>query len=310
MSQCTIPTVVERTHSGERAFDIYSRLLSERVVFLGTEIDDGVANVIIAQLFHLESDNPDADISLYINSPGGSFTAMTAIYDTMEYIKPDVSTFCVGQAASAAGVLMASGAPGKRIMLSHARILLHQPSGGGEGTISDLTLQRDEIVRVRSEMEHILARHTGREPEALRRDTDRDRIFTATEAVDYGLADEIATTRNQAASRVTEPGARRGAETPASSRPVSIINVDGAISRAPHSAARTSDDASLRPRSISDRYGIDTFAVDETSSSVRPCSCRSRRNTRPRPSRISGSAFVATFLRGRIGSTFSLTGSD
>ncbi|WP_338893583.1 ATP-dependent Clp protease proteolytic subunit [Rhodococcus sovatensis] len=197
MSQYTIPTVVERTHSGERAFDIYSRLLSERVIFLGTEIDDGVANVVIAQLFHLESDNPDADISLYINSPGGSFTAMTAIYDTMEYIKPDVSTFCVGQAASAAGVLMASGAPGKRIMLNHARILLHQPSGGGEGTISDLALQRDEIVRVRAEMETILAQHTGQKPEVLRRDTDRDKIYSATEAVDYGLADLIATNRNQ-----------------------------------------------------------------------------------------------------------------
>lgn len=196
MSQYTVPTVIERTPSGERAFDIYSRLLSERVIFLGTEIDDGVANVIIAQLFHLESDNPDSDISLYINSPGGSFTAMTAIYDTMEYIRPDVSTFCVGQAASAAGVLMASGAPGKRIMLAHSRVLLHQPSGGGEGTISDLTLQRDEIVRVRSEMENILTRHTGQTPETLRRDTDRDKIFSATEAVDYGLADLIATNRN------------------------------------------------------------------------------------------------------------------
>ncbi|MDJ0393761.1 ATP-dependent Clp protease proteolytic subunit [Rhodococcus sp. G-MC3] len=199
MSQYTIPTVIERTPSGERAFDIYSRLLSERVIFLGTEIDDGVANVVIAQLFHLESDNPDMDISLYINSPGGSFTAMTAIYDTMEYIRPDVSTFCVGQAASAAGVLMASGAPGKRIMLAHARILLHQPSGGGEGTISDLTLQRDEIVRVRSEMETILALKTGRPAETIRRDTDRDKIFTAVEAVDYGLADLIATNRNDAA---------------------------------------------------------------------------------------------------------------
>lgn len=196
MSQYTVPTVIERTPSGERAFDIYSRLLSERVIFLGTEIDDGVANVIIAQLFHLESDNPDSDISLYINSPGGSFTAMTAIYDTMEYIRPDVSTFCVGQAASAAGVLMASGAPGKRIMLAHSRVLLHQPSGGGEGTISDLTLQRDEIVRVRSEMENILTRHTGQTPETLRRDTDRDKIFSATEAVEYGLADLIATNRN------------------------------------------------------------------------------------------------------------------
>ncbi|MBY6414713.1 ATP-dependent Clp protease proteolytic subunit [Rhodococcus sp. BP-252] len=196
MGQYTIPTVVERTHSGERAYDIYSRLLSERVVFLGTEIDDGVANVIIAQLFHLESDNPDADISLYINSPGGSFTAMTAIYDTMEYIRPDVSTFCVGQAASAAGVLMAAGAAGKRIMLAHARVLLHQPSGGGEGVISDLLLQRDEIVRVRSEMETILARHTGQNPEILRRDADRDKIFAATEAVEYGLADHIAQSRN------------------------------------------------------------------------------------------------------------------
>ena len=187
----TIPTVIERTPNGERAFDVFSRLLSERIIFLGTQIDDGVANVVMAQLLHLESENPDAEIGLYINSPGGSFTAAMAIYDTMQFVRPDVSTFCMGQAASAAAVLLASGAPGKRFVLDHARMLLHQPSSQGEGTVSDLALQAREILRVRSAVEDVLSRHTGQDVERLRRDLDRDRVFTSREAVEYGLADDV-----------------------------------------------------------------------------------------------------------------------
>ncbi|WP_233149888.1 ATP-dependent Clp protease proteolytic subunit [Kineosporia sp. A_224] len=187
----TIPTVIERTPNGERAFDVFSRLLSERIIFLGTQIDDGVANVVMAQLLHLESENPDAEIGLYINSPGGSFTAAMAIYDTMQFVRPDVSTFCMGQAASAAAVLLASGAPGKRFVLDHARMLLHQPSSQGEGTVSDLALQAREILRVRSAVEEVLSRHTGQDVERLRRDLDRDRVFTSREAVEYGLADDV-----------------------------------------------------------------------------------------------------------------------
>jgi ATP-dependent Clp protease protease subunit len=198
MAQYTIPTVIERSDRGERAFDVFSRLLSERIIFLGTEIDDGVANVVMAQLLHLESEDSDKDISLYINSPGGSATALLAIYDTMQFVQPAVSTFCMGQAASAAAVLLAAGAPGKRLVLEHSRVLLHQPSTGGQGTVSDLSLQAKEVLRIRSEMEQILARHTGREPATLRADTDRDRIFTAREAVDYGLADAIITARKKA----------------------------------------------------------------------------------------------------------------
>ncbi len=195
MGQYTIPTVVEKTPRGDRAADIYSRLLAERIVFLGTELDDDVANVVMAQLLHLESESPDLDIGLYINSPGGSFTALTAIYDTMQFIRPDVSTFCLGQAASAAAVLLAAGSPGKRFVLRHSRIVLHQPSTSGQGTISDLSLQAKELLRVRHEVEQVLSRHTGRTLAQLRADTDRDHVFTAAEAVDYGLADGVITTR-------------------------------------------------------------------------------------------------------------------
>lgn len=198
MSSYTIPTVVERTPLGERAFDVFSRLLSERIVFLGTEIDDGVANVVMAQLLHLESDAPDQEIGLYINSPGGSITALMAIYDTLQFIRCDVSTICMGQAASAAAVLLAAGTPGKRFVLEHSRVLLHQPSGGAEGTISDLSLQAQEILRLREETELVLARHTGQTVERLRADTDRDRIFTAHQAVEYGLADAVVTSRKLA----------------------------------------------------------------------------------------------------------------
>ncbi|CAM5560651.1 ClpP family protease [Streptomyces abikoensis] len=196
MSQYTIPTVVERTSNGERAYDVFSRLLSERIIFLGTEIDDGVANVVIAQLLHLESSSPDTEIALYINSPGGSFTSLMAIYDTMTFVRAPISTFCVGQAASTAAVLLAGGDPGRRFVLEHARILLGQPaSGGRQGTVSDLTLQAKEMLRIRSEVEEVLSRHTGHDVASLRADMDRDKVFTAHEAVAYGLADEVLSRR-------------------------------------------------------------------------------------------------------------------
>lgn len=195
MGQYTIPTVIERSPYGERAFDVFSRLLTDRIIFLGTEIDDGVANVVMAQLLHLEHEYTDREISLYINSPGGSATALTAIYDTLQFVKPPVATYCMGQAASAAAVLLAAGAPGRRFVLEHSRVLLHQPSTGGQGTVSDLSLQAKEVLRIRAQMEEILARHTGQDIEKLRTDTDRDRIFSAQEAIEYGLADEIITNR-------------------------------------------------------------------------------------------------------------------
>lgn len=191
MSQYTIPGVIERTPTGERSFDIFSRLLNERIVFLGTEIDDGVANVVMAQMLHLQADNPDREIGLYINSPGGSTTAMLAIYDTMQFLKPTISTYCMGQAASAAAVLLAAGTPGHRHVLAHSRVLLHQPSTQGSGTISDLALQAAEILRIREQTEAILSKHTGQSVERLRKDTDRDRIFTADDAISYGLADTL-----------------------------------------------------------------------------------------------------------------------
>jgi ATP-dependent Clp protease protease subunit len=196
MGQYTIPTVVERTPLGERAYDIYSRLLSERIIFLGTEIDDGVANVVIAQLLHLEWSNPEREISIYINSPGGSFTSLMAIYDTMTFVGAPISTFCVGQAASTAAVLLAGGDSGRRFILEHARVLLGQPaSGGQQGTVSDLSLQAKEMLRIRSQVEEVLSRHTHHDVATLRADMDRDKVFTAREAVDYGLADEVISKR-------------------------------------------------------------------------------------------------------------------
>ncbi len=191
----TIPIVIEQTSRGERSFDIYSRLLKERIIFLGTPIDDGVANVVMAQLLHLESEDPDRDISLYINSPGGSITALTAIYDTMQFIRPDISTTCMGQAASAAAVLLAAGTKGKRFALPHARILIHQPSGGGEGQSSDIEIQAREILRMRAMLDQILALHTGQTEEQVRRDTERDKILTADESKAYGLIDEVINSR-------------------------------------------------------------------------------------------------------------------
>ena len=195
MSQYTIPYVVEKTPVGERSFDIFSRLLNERIIFLGTEIDDGVANVVMAQLLHLEAESPDQEINLYVNSPGGSLTAMLAIYDTMQFIRAKVATYCMGQAASAAAVLFAAGAPGRRFMLGHSRVLLHQPSTQGQGTISDLAVQAAEVMRLRTQTEEILSRHTGVDIARLREDTARDRVFGAREAVEYGLADELIFTR-------------------------------------------------------------------------------------------------------------------
>jgi ATP-dependent Clp protease protease subunit len=204
MSQYTIPTVVEKTSLGERAYDIYSRLLSERIIFIGTEIDDGVANEVMAQLLHLESASPDLEIMLYINSPGGSYSALTAIYDTMQFVQPDVATFCMGQAASAAAVLLAAGAPGKRSVLRHAKVLLHQPSSQARGTLPDLAVQAKEVARVRAEMDEILSRHTGHPVSKIRNDTDRNMTLSAGQAVAYGLVDHVITTRNAAPEDLAE----------------------------------------------------------------------------------------------------------
>ncbi|WP_028047196.1 ClpP family protease [Cellulomonas sp. URHE0023] len=202
MAGYTIPVVVEQRPNGERASDVYSRLLGDRIIFLGTEIDDGVANVVIAQLLHLQSESQDSPIHLYINSPGGSITALLAVYDTIQYIKPTVATFCLGQAASAAAVLLAAGAPGSRHVLEHARVLLHQPSGGGEGTAADLEIQAREVLRLREEVEQILHRHTSQPLDKLRLDTDRDLILTAQQAVDYGLADRVVRTLKEVPAAV------------------------------------------------------------------------------------------------------------
>jgi ATP-dependent Clp protease protease subunit len=197
-SNYLVPVVVEQTNRGERSFDIYSRLLNERIIFLGTPIDDNVANLVMAQLLHLESEDPDKDIQLYINSPGGSVTALLAIYDTMQYVKPDVATTCMGQAASAAAVLLAAGAPGKRLGLPHSRILIHQPSGGAEGQSVDIEIQAREIIRMRRMLDEILATHTGQDVEKIARDTDRDFIMTASQAKEYGIIDEIIESREAA----------------------------------------------------------------------------------------------------------------
>jgi len=195
MKSYLVPVVVEQTSRGERSFDIYSRLLKERIVFLGTPIDDNVGNLIMAQLLHLESEDPEKDINLYINSPGGDITSLFAIYDTMQYIKPDVSTIVMGQAASAAAVLVLAGTKGKRYALPHSRILLHQPHGGVEGQAVDIEIQAKEITRYRKLLEELIAKHTGQPLEKVAKDTDRDFILTADEAVEYGVVDEVITSR-------------------------------------------------------------------------------------------------------------------
>lgn len=193
-SSLLVPMVIEKTGQGERAYDIYSRLLKERIIFLGTGVDDNVANLIIAQLLFLQSEDSTKDIHLYVNSPGGSVTAGMAIYDTMQFIKPDVATYCMGQAASMGAVLLTAGAKGKRFALPNARIMIHQPWGGAQGTASDISIQAEEILRMKRELNAILAKHAGQTLEKLTKDTDRDYFMSAQEAKDYGLVDGVITT--------------------------------------------------------------------------------------------------------------------
>ena len=197
MSTYSIPYVSTRTEKGERTTDIYSRLLADRILYLGTAIDDGVANAVIAQLIHLESDSPDAPISLYLNSPGGSVTAMLAIYDAMQFVAPRIDTTCVGQAVATSAVLLAGGAPGHRQILRHARVVLHQPAAEGRGSIPDLILEAEEVERTRSLLEEILAHHTGHSATQIRRDTEQDLVLTAEAAVTYGIVDTVLTSRSE-----------------------------------------------------------------------------------------------------------------
>tara|TARA_B100002052_G_scaffold249650_1_gene236985 strand:+ start:213 stop:845 length:633 start_codon:yes stop_codon:yes gene_type:complete len=201
-----VPTVVEQTNRGERAYDLYSRLLKENIIFLGTPIDDTIANLVCAQMIHLESENPDRDINIYINSPGGDINALFAIYDTSQYIRNDITTICLGQAASAAAVLLAAGSPGKRMALPHARVLLHQPYGQAMGQATDIELVAKEIDRMRDLLEGILARHTGQDLERIHTDTDRDFIMDAAAAKEYGIIDEVIDSRD-----VVEDGPIRAA---------------------------------------------------------------------------------------------------
>ncbi len=191
-----VPNVTEQTSRGERVYDLYSRLLKENIIFLGTPIDDTIANLICAQLIHLESENPDRDINIYINSPGGDITALFAIYDTMQFIKNDIATICLGQAASAAAVLLAAGTKGKRLALPHSRVLLHQPYGQvGYGQVTDLEIAAREILRMRDLLEQILADHTGQSIERIHADTDRDFVMEANEALEYGIIDDVISSR-------------------------------------------------------------------------------------------------------------------
>jgi len=198
-----VPMVVEQTSRGERAYDIYSRLLKERVIFMVGQVEDHMANLIVAQLLFLESENPDKDIHLYINSPGGSVTAGMAIYDTMQFIKPDVSTLCVGQAASMGALLLAGGAAGKRYCLPHSRVMIHQPLGGFQGQASDIDIHAREILKIREKLNHILAKHTGQDLETIEQDTDRDRFMGSDEAAEYGLVDQVLMDRGNVV--VSEP---------------------------------------------------------------------------------------------------------
>ena len=186
-----VPTVIEQTGRGERAYDIYSRLLKERIIFLGTAIDDTVANLVVAQMLFLQSEDPEKDISLYINSPGGVVTAGLAIYDTMQFLKCDITTYCVGQAASMGAVLLAAGAAGKRYALPNARIMIHQPLGGAQGQATDINIQAREIMRIKQILNEILANHSGKHIEDLEKDTDRDNFMSAVQAAEYGLIDEV-----------------------------------------------------------------------------------------------------------------------
>ncbi|POZ88840.1 Clp protease [Petrotoga sibirica DSM 13575] len=197
-----MPVVIETEGRYERAYDIYSRLLKDRIVFLGTPINDDVANVIIAQLLFLESQDPDKDIFLYINSPGGSVTAGLGIYDTMQYVKPDISTICIGQAASMGALLLAAGAKGKRYSLPYSRIMIHQPWGGAEGTAVDIQIHAREILRLKDDQNNILSKHTGQPLEKIEKDTDRDFFMNAQEALNYGLIDKVITTKSEATKEI------------------------------------------------------------------------------------------------------------
>jgi ATP-dependent Clp protease protease subunit len=192
-----IPYVIEQTHRGERPWDIFSRLLKDRIIFLGTQVTDQVANVIIAQLLFLESDDPDKEISLYINSPGGSVTAGLAIYDTMQYVRPPVSTICLGQAASMGAVILSAGEPGRRLSLPNSRVLIHQPMGGFSGQASDIDIQAQEILKLRQKLNEILVKHTGQDMAKIKNDTDRDYFMSAEQAKDYGIVDEVFTGRRE-----------------------------------------------------------------------------------------------------------------
>jgi len=195
ISNYLVPTVVEQTNRGERAFDLYSRLLKENIIFLGTPIDDAVANLVSAQLLHLESENPDRDISLYINSPGGDINALFAIYDTMQFVRPDVSTVCIGQAASMGALILAGGASDKRFSLPHARIMIHQPWGGFQGQATDIDIHAREILQLRERLNVILAHHVGRDLDEIQRDTERDNFMGGEDAVTYGIIDKVISQR-------------------------------------------------------------------------------------------------------------------
>lgn len=199
-----IPMVIEQSSRGERAYDIYSRLLKDRIIFLGEEVIDGMANIVIAQMLFLESEDPDKDINVYINSPGGSITAGLAIYDTMQYIKPDVATICMGQTTSMAALLLAAGAKGKRYALPHSRIMIHQPLGGAQGQATDIDIHAREILKVRDTLNQILAEHTGQPIEKVRKDSERDYFMSSQKALEYGIIDKVITTREMQNQLVKE----------------------------------------------------------------------------------------------------------
>lgn len=205
-----VPMVVESTNKGERAYDIYSRLLKDRIIFMGTQVDDHMSNLIIAQMLFLESEDPDKDIQLYVNSPGGSVTAGLAIYDTMQYVKPDVSTICMGQAASMGALLLSAGANGKRYALPHSRIMIHQPLGGAQGQASDIEIQAREILRLKDQLNHILAKHTKKPLKKIQEDTDRDYFMSGLEAKDYGLIDHVVEYRSDDAGKKSKDSKKKG----------------------------------------------------------------------------------------------------
>jgi len=326
MSSYTIPNVIAQHPRGERIMDVYSHLLTERIVYLGTAIDPGVANTLIAQLLHLEAESPEQEINLYINCEGGDLPSMLAVYDTMQFIQAPVATFCVGQAIAVGAVLLAAGTPGRRAVLPHARVVIHQPGARGQGPIPDLILQADEVVRMRAAIESILSRHTGQSVETLRHDTDRDRVFTAAAALEYGLVDQVLDRRTMDAaspgataalrSGVAPPryAARRGEtrcyaarESWARGWPMPVrrgmatawrrrrspatcsVRSISVMPSAPARAAIISLDGSLRPRSTSERYCGDMPARPAVSASVSRWSWRITRSLRPRTSRHSGS---------------------